>query len=196
MRLLLLLLFASSAAAEVQVGVSHGTPDSERLKTYTGYTINVGGEGYVWGSYENMDVQLVGQNLGDVDLWGAGLGVRGPWGAFAEFGYFVSDESTVDLIRNEAVVTALENHHGEIPFHPKHTVYRLGNGYGGRLGASYELWDDVLLTAAYRVLKLNEGYDACTGKDPSCDFPVDGRHWQDRVTLQFKGFEFGMRVRF
>lgn len=191
-------VFALSAAAEVQVGISHSIADSERVKAATGYHVNAGRSVYVWGSYETPDVQLVGQSLGDVELIGAGLGLRseGRLRWFAEFGYFDASASTVDGIRDEAVWTQLKSDHGTPTWHPAHTVYALEDGYGGRLGASYAIRQRFLVSLAYRALKLDEGYDACTGADPTCDYPVDGRHWQNRKTLDLSAVEFGLRVRF
>ncbi len=196
----ILIALSMNAAAEVSVGVFHETQDSERLKAVTGIQVRAGGDAYLWGSYSKPDVQLMGQNLGKVDLYGAGLGLRHKWdrvSVFGEFGWFKSDESTTKTsIQNESILAALKHDHGRIPFHPTQTTYSLSNGYGGRLGASCDVSDWLRVSAAYRSLKLNEGYDACTGNDGSCDFPHEKGHWQNRKTLNFSGVEFGVSLVF
>lgn len=192
-------LTTPKAHAEVELGIGYSIADSERIDAVEAYTLRVGGPLYAWAGYENPDISLMGQSIGDVALISAGLGVRhdfdSPLRLFGEFGYFSSDISTIGPIRDEAVVAKLKHDHGPIPFRPDHTVYRIGDGYGGRVGAAY-LWPHAAASVSYRALKLDEGLDACTGDNPGCHFPVEGSHWQNRATLDFSAVEFGLSVRF
>jgi hypothetical protein len=193
-----LLLSPALAAAEtnVEVGVAYATYDSQRVLSEPNLQIRVGGRIYLWGGYENPDLKLVGQSIGDVKMLAGGAGFRhqqGPISFFAEFGLFRPDVTTVPIIRNEAVWTQLRNDHGDPGWHPTHTVYELEEKYGGRIGVGYDVTDYLKTTVVYRVLRLDEELDACTGSDPKCGFPVtDGLHWQNRSTLNMSAVELGL----
>jgi len=197
----LLLTFPLSALAELEIGLKRPVYNNSRLISTSGVEVKFGNPYYLWGSYDyDTSIQLVGQNLGSVDLLGVGIGGERfifhdqSWKIYGEWGYFTSKESTDSHIRNEAVVTALEKDHGEIPFHPEHTTYEINNAYGGTVGISYALTDRFSVSLEYRGLKLKEGYDACTGEDASCSFPVDGSHWQNRKGITFSALTFGIHV--
>jgi hypothetical protein len=193
---LLMLPTLATAETKVEVGVAYATYDSQRVLSEPNLQLRLGSRVYLWGSYENPDIKLVGQSIGDVKMLAGGLGLRhqqGPLSYFAEFGLFYPEVSTVPLIRDEAVWTQLRNDHGDPGWHPKHTVYDLEAKYGGRIGVGYALTESVKATVVYRTLRLDEELDACTGSDARCGYPVtDGLHWQNRSTLNMSSVELGL----
>lgn len=199
--ILITVFLCPAVSAQIDLSTVHGTYDSERLKSDWGYQIRAGQSMYVWGSYETPALQLVGQNLNSLKLWGIGIGYRHVWDriqVFGEFGYFDPSISPDDNIRDEAVWRQLRNDHGETDWHPTHTVYDLQHGYGGRLGISYEIAKHLIVSVAYRFLSLNESLDACGGSDPTCAYPVESGngHWQNRQTLKLGTIEAGIGIRF
>ena len=188
--------------AAISIGPTFNVYESERIKSEFGAKVEVGERFYAWGSYEHPRLQLVGQNMGELELWGAGLGFRHELNdrldVFGEFGYFWPSTDPADNIRDEAVATSLRKDHGEPGLHWEHTVYKLSSDYGARLGLSYAATDAIYLSLAYRHLSLNEALDACTGPDPGCEFPVSpgSSHWQNRKTLKLNSFEIGAGIRF
>lgn len=202
MRALILLLIPSLAWSQVEVGPTFNVYDSDRIKSEVGAKASVGKRFYLWGSYEHPRLQLVGQNMGAVELWGAGLGFRHELNdrleLFGEFGYFWPSTDPADNIRDEAVATSLRKDHGEPGLHWEHTVYKLSSDYGARLGLSYAATKRTHLSLAYRYLSLNEALDACTGPDSGCEFPVSpgSSHWQNRKTIKLNSFEIGAGIRF
>lgn len=198
--LIALLLWSPIAFSDVEIGPTLGVAGSERLKDDWGWQARVGGDVYVVGSYEKRAIKMVGQPLAKTDVWGAGLGYRNSddWFTyFVEIGYFWPDVKLGDeAVVWEAVSRSLINDHGPIPFRPHHVDYKLEGGWGGRVGIAYQAARHITVSAAYRALKLREGYDVCTGGDPKCKYPVDGLHWQNRKTLDFSGWEFGVWARF
>ena len=103
--------------------------------------------------------------------------------------------SVDSLVQDEAVWTALKNDHGTPDWIPEHTTYRLKSEYGGRIGISY-IYKKAVFSLSYRFLSFDERIDACTGTDSSCEFPVDGNHWQNGNTLKLNSMEFSIGIRF
>ena len=194
--ILILLVFCGSAHA-ASIGPIYTIYDSDRIKSEMGFKASIGSTWNLWGSFERPDLQLVGQNMGRVETWGIGVGFAHEWdkiGLFGDFGYFMPSTDPADNIRHEAVSTSLCNDHcrGLEPPTWNHTVYKLSDDFGFRLGASYAITERFKATFAYRGLSFNESLDACTGADSGCKFPVTGSHWQNRKTVKFNAWEAGI----
>lgn len=194
------LLLASASQADIAIGPVHGVFDSNRIESETGIQVRLSAnDTYMWASYEKPHVQLMGQNLGAIRLIGSGVGAQlelnKDWNFFAEVGYFWSDESTTELIRDEAVEAKLKQDFGKPPFKADNTSYFVKNSYGGRVGVSYEVSKHIKTSIAYRVLALDEGYDLWKG-------PLENRSlecgcwWQERHSLNMNAFEIGLFATF
>jgi len=220
---LLLLLIASSAWSEVRVGIISstytGNNDARNVKTSSGLQLKIGGDvGYVWGSLENPGFSIVGQTMGNIEMVGYGLGIQHKWspvGVFLEFGRFIpGHERGHPIVQNEALSRVLVNHHGNqnrtilaLPprnFQFPHTTYRLDNGYGGRLGLSYDK-GRFQGTIAYRFFAMGERMNAWINSDgsdtepffgsPLVDQPT-GLWWQEHGTFSMSAIEVGIAIRF
>lgn len=167
----------------------------------------IGGNLFVWGSYDSPSKTLVGQRLATVDTWGAGIGYQHDFSekvyGVLELGYFMPKaKTTKQTIRDEAVWTQLvfeHNRGGTGPnWHPKHTTYALDKNWGGKLGIGFRLRKWLAMEARYVFRSYPEDYDACTGGDPTCDFPVapGEKHWQNRRASNANAVEAGITVRF
>ena len=217
-------LLAANAQADVllELDLAQSAPFEDRLDAPgEAWSLRVGKPWfYAWGSYEEPGVSLVGQSLGTVELLGVGVGTRGEWKGWTfaiELGRFYLDESLNAHIRDEAVRTKLLSDHAisaaahaqncktfpvckTVFVNPEHTAYSLDDAAGGRVRLTRDLWrfwrDHLLgLSASVRLLQVDENLDMCTGPDPSCDYPVDGRHWQNRSSLQMSDASIGIFVR-
>jgi len=196
-----MLLSGAANALTFEVGVNHNTFDSVRLDADVPFVqLKVAHGGlYGWAGYDRPNVRLVGQRMGDIELISYGVGVQGEYGRlrpFLEFGRFEPDATTKDVIRDEAVVTELNNIHGRRGNrHFKETEYNIDSEYGGRVGVLVDLSENVAVSAAYQFLQLNEQLQAYTGK---CEWPPTEEcesWWVDNRKLDISSFQVGIYFR-
>jgi hypothetical protein len=184
-----LLLIAVNARAEVSVSLSYphylsedmGTPNAPSPKLTLG-TKNL----YAWASYENADMETQAHNqLGEIELIGAGVGVKLKVGLFAELGYYhpiAEAEGSYEWKEayweaiGETLVVRL--HPLEVPakqckwendplYWPTYS-YKIAGGIGGSLGFEQRIGDNLKVFASYRFLKLDEKY-----KGYNCAYSLD-----------------------
>ena len=178
-----LLLGCCSAVAPVTAG-----PDVELLFGQTmfetdarpveAYTLKLGWDDvplYVWGSTEEVQPELLGQNLGVANNVSYGFGFReeyGNWTAFIEVGMVNMDFEAYDNVVGEMVETELRQRHDydgrEIPWSTEphkglnwwwkeplglepdgYATWEFDNYYVGKLGLSYN-WNHIIISGAYR----------------------------------------------
>ena len=189
---------AHGAEYDAEIGATYSIFD-QHIQTVPGWQVKAYRNNvYLWGSYESAGFKKLGQNLTDLDMYGAGLGVQyrqDKIGAFLEFGYFRPEINTRPTIQNEVVIQQLRNDFGTNSPDFNHTRYALSNGYGARLGVKFDVSAHLTATGAYRWLNLDESLDAweggparpIVGQGPDC-----GCLWQERDTISASAFEFGL----
>jgi len=151
---------------------------------------------YVFGSYEEGHLQIVGQTS-RLKIWGAGAGYRTDFGkarVFVEAGRYWPSASADEAVRDEFVEQVLVNDHGDPGWCPTNFSYRLHNGWGGRVGVGLQMTRRLSAFAAYRFLAVDEDFDMCTGDDPACTYPVDGKHWQNREKRSLSSIQVGITL--
>lgn len=151
---------------------------------------------YLWGSWEEGSLQIVGQTQ-SLEILGAGVGYKADFGSarvFIEGGHYWPSVSTSEAVENEIVEQVLINDHGDPGWHAKHFDYGLHNGWGGRVGVGLQMTRRLSAFAAYRFLAVNEDFDMCTGSDPGCSYPVDGKHWQNREKRSLSSVQVGITL--
>jgi len=202
------------ASISVDLGVYHSTyagesdNDQELIFNDPGLVLRVAYKNaYIWGSYEDPKLFILGQKMESVEMWGYGIGGRHQWGkfeAFVEFGIFDPKEDPSVPIRNEVVTRMLINHHGDHDLF-RHTDFRLGQGYGARIGGMYRLTTHLHLYAGYRVFKGDQDIDGWTWLDRSGNTRVPElgecpQHvctwWQERGQHNYNAFEIGVILRY
>ena len=189
-------LIAAPLCAEVSLRGSYTVPQSERVSPSWSVHGTFGSDLYVTAGYAKHPVSLVGQSIGSARLLSAGVGYR--WkNLFMELAYYWNTTKTDPEIRDEAVWQKLQNDHGVPGWSPEHTVYRLKDGLGARVGLTGRVRGAVAWWVSYRFLSAGEAIDACTGPDPQCKFPVEPgeRHWQNRRQMNLGAFELGVGFR-
>jgi len=165
---------------------------------------------YVQASWEQPKLKMMGQPLGDMDLWTAGVGyqvkiARG-LSLRLEAGYAFPSASINDHIRDEVVYTQLVRDHfvanRPIPLvdlDVYETSYDVSGGVYGAVGLNYSINDHLGLTAAYRALQLDQEY---TLRDPDPAALVDKYgsygegYWRQDTQVDLSGFSIGIEWRF
>lgn len=177
---------------------------SDEAKPALSYTGRVGWKQvYLWGGYEDIQVKMLGQPLGDTTVLAGGLGARhsftDKFTVYGEVGYGTTDLSVNDHIEGEVVYTKIVgNHrvHGRKvpvsgPFYPPYgyeSSYEVEGGPVWRIGVTYELLPHVKLNLSYKALKGKEEYAIWDEERRNA-----GRgYWREDSTHDFSAFEGGI----
>lgn len=197
--LLAALLTAPAIAAEYTVGVSRHTYSSDRLESTWSAEATAGNTMFMWASFEATDFQMADQSVGNVDLWGVGAGIRADLApglrVWARAGYFHPSLDTNPAIRQEAVTAVLRADHGPVPFHPQYSEISWEAGWGGAVGADFQVGDRFLISPGIRYVSLEEQYDIWRGpvdaREPAC-----GCWWQGIRHVKLTAYSVTASVRF
>ena len=108
--LLLLLLFALPVKAQFVGEVGVMIASYEHVKPSFEYQLVLGMEKYdyyVWLSYEDTGIRMLGQPLADLQITSIGAGVKYPlrqnWILYIEAGYAIINVSDNDFVRDEII---------------------------------------------------------------------------------------------
>ena len=193
MKRLLFLLFLflpfNASAVELSVMPFHATYQSNNLDNDTGIRLQLGHANYfLWGSLESSLVRFGGQQCVDVQLIGAGLGVKTkPFHGFSlslDGGYFFTDHKIHKSFYFDGAWYAFAEHliwqdgTAQHRTHWDHYDYQLKDGFGGSVGAAYRksFFDDRLTLGClvgYRYLRLEQAIRGWNGA-----FDASLPHWE------------------
>lgn len=168
------------------------------------------GRFYAAARYESPKIKMLGQPLGDSDLYSLGFGVRIPLvdglELTAEVGYAYIDDSIHQEIQDEIVYTKLVRDHF-VPNRPiplvdlddYRTSYEVDHGPYIRLGISYRLYDHAELQFGYRIMQLDQEY-TLRDTDPAAlqlKYGAYGEgYWRQDTQLDLSAFEVGVMWKF
>ena len=161
-----------------------------------GIQVELAQPAYLWASYEQPSLKRLGQNIGDLDLPGAGAGYRFDLSPSVQFGVQVGiywpGNDWNPAIRDEVVGGLLANDHGRQDWYPKalYRDYRLKSSAGGSLHLLGKITKRFSAWGGYRFLSLPESYDLYTNPD-GC-FESKKCH-QNRTTLSADAWRVGLR---
>lgn len=193
---LLNLLFVPTLAwGQVDIGAVYSIFDSQ-VSSDTGYQVKVGGSAYIWGSYENPRLKVLGQPMGNLNMSGYGVGFRhrwDKWEAFIEYGQFEPQLKVNDVVRDEVVGAQLQKDFGPAPLPFNMASYELDKGHGGRVGVGYLIRPKIKVTASYKALSVGENLDWWDSETfaEGCNC-----FWQERNRLDLSALEFGLVLTF
>ncbi len=193
----------------VALGYSQYT-DEEGPEPEVHYKIEVGHEEsplYAFGGYEQLDVRMLGQAIGELDIFSVGLGARkniGDFFVYGELGYGVLDNSPVDKIQQEIVYTELVGRHNvefrPIPVYPQgpydqesyETVYEVDDGILGAIGVGYQPTEHLSFTIAYRPFYVREHMEIYDEERRA----RGGGWWQESRSLDLSSWQLSTRWTF
>jgi opacity protein-like surface antigen len=156
---------------------------------------------YLWASYEAPKVKVLGQPMGDTDIFSVGLGasqelVEG-LSVFAEGGYSFVDLEANDRVVNEVAYTYLVGRHAVgdrvIPVPCAYgsgcyeDTYEVDNGFVARIGAQWQVTDNVAVRGAYKWAYFDQ---EITMRRP--DWQEGTGYWREDTTLDLSSFELGV----
>ena len=178
------------------LGITANTYDT--LEPTYALNFKAGNEVYVWGSFEEQDIRILGQGITDANIYSGGVGARydlDNFFGFIEVGYAINDEVTNREIAREIIYTALVNNHSVRPIpsgDPENdpdakVMYELGDGYVGRVGVGYS-YKHINVTAAYRFFGVREHYELWSqvNRDKGLGW------WQESHGRDLSAFEIGL----
>jgi hypothetical protein len=160
---------------------------------------------YLWGSWNNQDLKMLGQSLAEADVYGVGIGVEKKWddvSGFIEVGYGMVEEEVNEGIRQEIVYTQLLLNHNvanrpipvtvDRPYGTDtyETSYEIDDGYMARVGVGYQINKYVKVTAAYRMFYAEESYDLYDAERRA----AGKGYWTERDDRNLDAFEIGLYV--
>ena len=137
------------------------------------YKLEVGYENaYLWGSYEDTKLRMIGQPIGDGVIIGLGAGYRYEFNddlyVFGEVGYGQIEQGNRDVIQQEVVYTELVDRHNvhnrPVPLNltgpydqdSYETEWELKGGLMAALGVGYRFNDWSAVELAYRPFIVDE----------------------------------------
>lgn len=146
----------------------------EETPSYFG-RIEVGHEAknyYAFTAYEDTTLRLLGQPIGDGEIFSVGVGYKHPLSErfylFGEVGYGVVQENARDIIQQEIVYTEVVGRHHRpfrpLPVYPQNgydqdsyeTLWTLDDGFLGAFGLGYNAKNGFGMTLAYRPFYVKE----------------------------------------
>jgi hypothetical protein len=158
---------------------------------------------YLWGSYENPSVKILGQPMGDTEMFSVGIGssreIAEGLSLFVETGYvFPSISQNVEVV-DEVVYTWLVNRHSaggnrNVPvpcaYNPGcyDASYEIEAGVTAKIGASWKIMKHLSLSAAYKWTYLNQ--EMILSNEKVLD-RTEG-YWREDETLNMSAFEVGI----
>lgn len=179
----------------------------EAYLTEPAYKANIGYKNvYVWGSYQEQDIRMLGQGMGESSLLGVGLGVTeswGDWSVFLEGGWGMIDYTPDHQVVDEVSYTHLLNRHRNdgrtVPFKQcynasdcnREYVNEYEDAFIGRIGVAYELMDHISLTVGYRFMRAPQ-YIAAWDIDRKAN---GGGYWEERINHDLSAVELGVGVK-
>jgi len=182
---------------DVSAEVYYNVYVSEKLEAGPGVKLKISGETlYVWGSYEQTMTRFGGQEAIDINLMGAGIGMRRKLDGFhlwAEAGYYVpSTKYRIpwhEAARYEmnSVVTGATRYWDVYE-------YDLRARPGGALGISYLYNADpwvISLNSTYRYLRLEEWI---LGHNSDWQGPGTGPWWEICRDRGFSAWQIGLSL--
>lgn len=191
-------------AQEFSVGVQQSlyTEESSAEWSFGGKVAHEAVPVYFWGSYEAPRAKILGQPMGDTDIFSVGLGatqdVSEGVSVFVEAGYSFLDLELNDAVVDEVTYTWLANRHGAdgnrtVPVRCAYNPgcysysYEVDDGFMARIGAEWALSEHVSVTGAYKWTYLDQ---EMTIKAPSWQ---EGQgYWREDATLNLSAFEVGI----
>lgn len=193
-------LGAAGAFGEVGVSGTYNVYESGRVKPSEGVAIRAGGKIYAWASWEEPNVQGLGQNVYSTDLVGGGLGFRqnltDRWRLAGEFGYFDPMEKIrADNIGREYATYVFRSDFGKPPFPVREYELNLKPAWGGRFLAEWEAQEHLTFYGGVRFLTVDENIDISSRPPEQRAFDC-GCWWQLRSTLSFTSYVIGITGRF
>ena len=193
----------------VALGYSQYT-DEEGPEPEAHFKVEVGHEEsplYAFGGYEQLDNRILGQALGELDIFSVGLGARkniGDFFAFGEIGYGLVDNAANMVIQQEIVYTELVGRH-ERPFRPipvfpqgpydqdsYETVYEVDDGILGAIGVGYQPTESLSFTMAYRPFYVREHMEIYDEETRASG----GGWWQESRSLDLSSWQLSARWTF
>jgi opacity protein-like surface antigen len=156
---------------------------------------------YLWTSYEGPRVKILGQPMGDTDLFSVGLGASQELSeglsVFVEGGYSFVDLASNDSVVDEVVYTYLVDRHGSgerrvpVPcaYNPGcyEGSYEVDDGFMARIGAQWQVADHVAIRGAYKWAYFDQEMTM-----RSLDWQEGQGYWREDNTLNLSSFELGI----
>jgi hypothetical protein len=165
---------------------------------------------YIFAGYEEPGSSVLGQDLGANEIVSVGLGARFHLvenvRVFIEFGYASVDHTSNPEIVDEVAYSYLVKQHAAVgqnargqwtsrrvpvsggPYDDYDTEYSLDDGFLGRIGVGYNLHNNIMVTASYKVLVVDE-YIALKDQEV---IQNTGGWWEEHNTRDFNAFEIGL----
>ena len=158
---------------------------------------------YLWAGYEAPSVKLLGQPMGDTDIFSVGLGasqevVEG-LSLFVEAGYSSMDLETNPYVIQEVTYSFLVGRHAQgdvkIPVdfcYPSQGTcydhaYEVDDGFTARVGGEWQVTEHIAVTASYKFSYFDQEMYI---RKPSWE-EGDG-YWREDETLDLSAFEVGL----
>lgn len=156
---------------------------------------------YLWTSYEGPRVKILGQPMGDTDLFSVGLGASQELSeglsVFVEGGYSFVDLSSNDNVVDEVAYTYLVGRHAvgdrRIPVPCAYisgcydSSYDVDDGFIARIGAKWQVADHVAIRGAYKWAYFDQEITM-----RSVDWQEGQGYWREDNTLNLSSFELGI----
>ena len=199
-------LFSSIVKADVEgaVGIQQSlyTDGSSNEWSFGGKLGHTSTPVYLWGLYEGPTAKILGQPMGDMDLFSVGVGtslkVSRAVRVFIETGYVFTDIELNDNVVDEVNYTWLVSRHDaggnrNVPVPCAYNPgcydyqYSVDDGVVARVGVRWELSPNVAVTGSYKFTYLDQ---EMTIKRPEFE---DGQgYWREDETLDLSAFEVGV----
>ena len=189
----------ASDELHLDLGLSHSTYNDEAGSEIS-YHLKLRHDDYpvyLFAGYENPDVKMLGQPLGDASILSVGLGVRQTFSkltVFAEAGYGHIDLSINQEIQEEIVYTKLvidhHSQHRSVPVNPRdyEHSYEMSDSVLGRVGLSYEVADYLNVTFSYRWMMTKVEYAICDEERRR----TNQGYWRKDSTHDLSALEIGL----
>jgi len=202
----LLLLIPTVSLAEIEARFQISAATYSDIATTAVFQFSVGTHdqgGYLWTSYEELEVRMLDQPIADTNMYSFGVGFQHEFEneltLFMEAGWAVMDDSIRPNIRDEVVYTKLVKTHAVegrvIPADPPEfdndsfTSYELEDAFIGRVGLRYQIYNHIAMSVGYRMLTAKEHYELW---DQSQRFgPYKLGWWQETTGRDLSAWEVG-----
>jgi len=189
---------AAAYGLDVSAEAYHSVYISEKLEAGQGVKLRASGEMlYIWGSYEQTMTRFGGQEATDIDLLGAGIGMRRALDGinlWMEAGYFMPS-ITYRTSWPEAAAYEMNSVVTGATKHWEVYEYALKPAVGGAIGISYlykmGLWA-VSLDSAYRYLRLGEWI---IGHNSDWPGPGGNPRWEIYQDRDFSAWQIGIALK-
>jgi hypothetical protein len=166
---------------------------------------------YFFAGYEEPNTYMLGQNIATNEIMSIGLGAKHNFSdklrGFIEVGYADVDNNYYEETLQEVAYSYLIGRHASVgtnhlgeptdrkvpvaggPYDDYDVNYELDNGWISRIGVGYNLHHNLMVTASYKWMVLDEYISL---KDPVIEKGGAGGWWEESNTRDFNAFEIGL----